>query len=60
MTWDKEKQEFRDITTKELAGDGEGWNPNLSENRGEELCHEPEKYYWMTGETILRIGISPH
>lgn len=49
MTWDKEKQEFRDITTKELAGMAMGFNPTLlSENREKNFAIMSEVFYWQT------------
>lgn len=55
MTWDKEKQEFRDITTKELAGMAMGFNPTiLSENREKSFAMNSEKYYWMTRRNDIK------
>lgn len=49
MTWDEEKQEFRDITTKELAGMAMGFNPTiLSENREKNFAVMSEVFYWQT------------
>jgi len=49
MTWDEEKKEFRDITTKELAGMSLGFNPTiLAENREKNFAVMSEVFYWQT------------
>jgi hypothetical protein len=49
MTWDEEKGEFRDITTKELAGMALGFNPTLlAENREKNFAVMSEVFYWQT------------
>lgn len=49
MTWDAETEEFRDITTKELAGMALGFNPTiLAENREQNFAVMSEVFYWQT------------
>ena len=49
MTWDDERKEFRDITTKELAGMSLGFNPTiLAENREKNFAVMSEVFYWQT------------
>ena len=48
MTWDEEKKEFRDITTKEILGQALGFAPTiLVENREKNFAVQSEEFYWQ-------------